>query len=93
MSLPTQSFDVIPVETVGRVAQAAFPRRTRFMQMRDTLGTIYDHPTLEALYPSVANRPKPRGGSLSSRSCNLLQTCRIVRQPTRFAVALTGSMR
>ena len=50
MSLPTQSFDVIPAEIV-RVAQAAFPHRTRFMQMRDTLGTIYDHPTLEALYP------------------------------------------
>lgn len=50
MSLPTEAFDVIPAETV-RVAQAAFPHQTRFMQMRDTLGTIYNHPTLEALYP------------------------------------------
>src|SRR5262245_16043051 len=50
MSLPTQPLDVIPEETI-RVARAAFPHSTRFMQMRDALGTIYDHPAFEALYP------------------------------------------
>ena len=55
MSLPTQPCDVIPEET-ARVARAAFPHSTRFMQMRDALGTIYDHPAFEALYPQ---RGKP----------------------------------
>ena len=55
MSLPTQPLEVIPEETT-RVARAAFPHSTRFMQMRDALGTIYDHPAFEALYPQ---RGKP----------------------------------
>ena len=55
MSLPSQPFDTIPEETT-RVARAAFPHSTRFMQMRDALGTIYDHPAFEALYPQ---RGKP----------------------------------
>jgi transposase len=50
MSLPIQSCDAIPAET-ARVARAAFPHSTRFMQMRDHLGTIYDHTAFEALYP------------------------------------------
>jgi transposase len=55
MSLPSQPLDTIPAET-ARVARAAFPHSTRFMQMRDALGTIYDHPAFEALYPQ---RGKP----------------------------------
>jgi transposase len=50
MSLPSQPLDTIPAET-ARVARAAFPHSTRFMLMRDALGTIYDHPAFEALYP------------------------------------------
>jgi transposase len=50
MSLPLQSCDAIPVET-ARVARAAFPHSTRFMHMRDHLGTIYDPTAFEALYP------------------------------------------
>jgi len=50
MSLPSQPLDTIPAET-SRVARAAFPHSTRFMLMRDALGTIYDHPAFEALYP------------------------------------------
>jgi transposase len=50
MSLPLQSCDAIPAET-ARVARAAFPHSTRFMQMRDHLGTIYNHTAFEALYP------------------------------------------
>jgi hypothetical protein len=48
MSLPSQPLDTIPPET-ARVARAAFPHSTRFMQMRDVLGTIYDHPAFAAL--------------------------------------------
>jgi transposase len=55
MSLAPQPVDAIPAETT-RVARAAFPHSTRFMQMRDALGTIYDHPAFEALYPQ---RGKP----------------------------------
>ena len=41
MSLMPQPFAVIPEETV-RVAQAAFPKPTRFMTMRDQLGSVYE---------------------------------------------------
>jgi transposase len=50
MSLPLQSCDAIPVET-ARVARAAFPPSTRFMHIRDHLGTLYDHTAFAALYP------------------------------------------
>jgi hypothetical protein len=33
------------------VAQAAFPRPSRFTQMRDRPGTIYDEAAFGALYP------------------------------------------
>jgi transposase len=50
MSLASHSIHPIPEDT-RRVAQAAFPRPSRFMQMRDQLGTIYDDAAFEALYP------------------------------------------
>jgi transposase len=50
MSLASPSVHPIPEET-RRVAQAAFPRPSRFMQMRDRLGTIYDVAAFGALYP------------------------------------------
>lgn len=50
MSLAPQSIDPIPEETV-RVARAAFLNRSRFMYMRDQLGTIYDDTAFAALYP------------------------------------------
>src|SRR5262252_10123514 len=55
MSLPLQPLVAIPEETT-RVARAAFPHSTRFMQMRDSLGTIYDPTAFAALYPQ---RGKP----------------------------------
>ena len=58
MALPSQPLDAIPAET-ARVARAAFPHSTRFMQMRDALGALYDHPAFEALYPQ---RGKPAAG-------------------------------
>jgi transposase len=50
MSLASHAVHPIPEET-RRVAQAAFPRPSRFMQMRDQLGTIYDDAAFGALYP------------------------------------------
>lgn len=50
MSLVSQPITTIPEETV-RVAQAAFPKSTRFMQMRDQLGPIYDDAAFADLYP------------------------------------------
>ena len=48
MSLKTLPIPPVPEET-ARVAHAAFPRGKVFMQVRDTLGTIYtDKDKLEA---------------------------------------------
>lgn len=50
MSLQPEEICPIPEETI-RVARAAFPRGTRYMQMRDELGTIYENSAFAALYP------------------------------------------
>ena len=50
MSLAPSSDTCIPQETL-RIAQAAFPKPSRFMQLRDQLGTIYDDATFAELYP------------------------------------------
>jgi transposase len=50
MSLASQSVMPIPEETV-RVAQAAFSMPSRFMQMRDQLGPIYDDAAFAPLSP------------------------------------------
>jgi transposase len=50
MSLMPQPLAAIPEETV-RVAQAAFPKPTRFMRMRDQLGSIYEDAVFAELYP------------------------------------------
>src|SRR5688572_16698656 len=50
MSLMPQPLAAIPEETV-RVAQAAFPKPTRFMTMRDQLGSIYEDAVFAELYP------------------------------------------
>src|SRR5882762_8422457 len=42
----------IPAETV-RIAQAAFPKGTLCMQMRDTLGPLYDDHQCVALFSST----------------------------------------
>ena len=91
MSLAPQSFEAIPVETT-RVARTAFPHSTRVMQMRDHLGIIYDQSVFETLYPQRGKPVEAPGAWPSSRLCNLPKTCLTVRLPTRYAVALTGSM-
>jgi transposase len=50
MSLASHSIHPIPEET-QHVAQAAFPHPSRFMQLRDRLGTIDDDAAFGALYP------------------------------------------
>ena len=50
MSLSSYPLTPMPTETL-RVAQAAFPKPSRFMQMRDQLGTIYDDAAFAILYP------------------------------------------
>jgi len=40
MSLKSEPIGPIPEETM-RIAKAAFPKGTRFMKMRDELGTLY----------------------------------------------------
>jgi transposase len=50
MSLAPPPLTPLPAETV-RVAQAAFPAPSRFMQMREQLGTIYDDAAFAILDP------------------------------------------
>src|SRR5215831_2732745 len=49
MSLHVSPSTPIPAETV-RVAHAAFPKGTLYMQMRDTLGPIYEDGQFAALF-------------------------------------------
>src|SRR5713101_6166791 len=51
MSLRAAPSAPIPAETV-RIAQAAFPKGTLCMQMRDTLGPLYDDHQFVALFSS-----------------------------------------
>lgn len=50
MSLQPQAIPPIPRQTV-RIARAAFPQGNRYMQLRDTLGTIYDDALFTDLFP------------------------------------------
>src|SRR5712664_952203 len=51
MSLHASPSTPIPVETV-RIAHAAFPKGTLCMQMRDTLGPLYEDDQFAALFSS-----------------------------------------
>ena len=52
MSLPLASILSVPEQT-AEVAHAAFPKGNRYLQMRDTLGTVYTHADFADLYPPV----------------------------------------
>src|SRR5262245_58644674 len=52
MSLPPVSLFNVP-ERTAEIAHAAFPKGNRYMQMRDTLGTVYTNADFADLYPSV----------------------------------------
>jgi len=51
MSLHPHAVYQIPEET-QRVARAAFPRGTLYMQIADTLGIIYQDEPFAALFPT-----------------------------------------
>lgn len=55
MSLPTTPIGPVPEET-ARVAEAAFPRGNRYLQMRDVLGPIFADADFANLY-AVRGRP------------------------------------
>src|SRR5215468_10338661 len=52
MSLPPASLFNVP-ERPAEIAHAAFPKGNRYMQMRDTLGTVYTNAAFADLYPSL----------------------------------------
>ena len=52
MSLQAAPSAPIPAET-ARIAQAAFPKGTLCMQMRDTLGPLYEEEPFAALFSST----------------------------------------
>jgi transposase len=52
MSLPPASLLNVPERTT-EIAHAAFPKGNRYMQMRDTLGTVYTNTAFADLYPSL----------------------------------------
>jgi transposase len=52
MSFRASPSTVIPAETI-RIAHAAFPKGTLCIQMRDTLGPIYDDDQFAALFSST----------------------------------------
>jgi transposase len=52
MSLPPASLLNVP-ERTAEIAHAAFPKGNRYMQMRDTLGTVYTNATFADLYPAL----------------------------------------
>jgi transposase len=52
MSLPPASLFHVPERTAD-IARAAFPKGNRYMQMRDTLGTVYTHTAFADLYPAL----------------------------------------
>jgi transposase len=50
MSLQPKTIAPVPQQT-RQVAQAAFPQGNRYMQLRDTLGTVYDDTLFADLFP------------------------------------------
>ena len=52
MSVPLAS-SLSVLEQTARVAHAAFPKGNRYVQMRDTLGTVYTHADFADLSPPV----------------------------------------
>jgi transposase len=52
MSLPLVSTLTVPEHT-AEIAHAAFPKGNRYLQMRDTLGTMYTNAHFADLYPAV----------------------------------------
>lgn len=64
MSLHPHDFSVIPDETV-RVAQAAFPKGSPYLTLRDELGVIYEDSLFSPLFGSARGRPAESPGCLA----------------------------
>ena len=62
MSLKPQPIGPIPEET-ARIARAAYPRGNIYLQLRDTLGTIYEDEQFADLFPQ---RGQPAEARLSA---------------------------
>jgi transposase len=58
MSLYPQAIPPVPEET-ARIARAAFPKGSLYIQMRDKLGSIYDDETFSKLYPRRGQPAEP----------------------------------
>ena len=52
MSLPPASIFTVP-ERTAEIAHAAFPKGNQYIQIRDTLGTVYTDAHFADLYPPV----------------------------------------
>ena len=50
MSLPSRPIGPVPADTT-QVARAAFPKGSRYMILRDELGSIYSDEQFAELYP------------------------------------------
>ena len=50
MSLKPQAIGPVPEET-ARIARAAYPKGNIYLQLRDTLGTIYEDDQFADLFP------------------------------------------
>ena len=62
MSLKPQAIGPIPEDT-ARIARAAYPKGNIYLQLRDTLGTIYEDEQFADLFPQ---RGQPAEARLSA---------------------------
>jgi len=69
MSLKPQAIGPVPEET-ARIARAAYPRSTIYLQVRDALGTISEDEPFAHLFPSAVNLRKLLGGWHWCVCCN-----------------------
>ena len=70
MSLKPQAIGPIPEDT-ARIARAAYPKGNIYLQLRDTLGTIYEDEQFADLFP---RRGQPAETRLSAGTglCNAI---------------------
>ena len=93
MSVPAPLSDAIPEETV-RVAHAAFPKGTLFMQMRDELGPMYQQSAVcGPVFTIPGNQPKLPHGWPWCWCCNLSKACPTAKLPMPCAGGSIGNMR
>ena len=90
MSLHPQPSTPVPPQT-RQVAQAAFPRGNRYLQLRDTLGTLCDDALFADLFPQ---RGQAARAPWQLAVVTLLQFAKIsptAKRPMPCGAGLTGS--